>query len=51
MKRRPTHRQILGELMKKNVIPQEVRENSRDIEEIVVEAGGNPGCVNNASAR
>lgn len=46
MKRR-THKQILADLMKKNVVPQEVRDNSSDLEEAIVAAGGNAGSVRN----
>jgi hypothetical protein len=46
--KKKTHKQILAELMKKNIIPPEVRENSRDIEEIIVERGGEGGSLRHA---
>ena len=47
-KRRPTHKQILAELMKKPRVPKAIKELHGDIEEAIVEAGGEAGRLNHA---
>ena len=44
--RRPTHKQILAELLKKPRVPDAIREAHGDIEEAIEEAGGKRGALN-----
>lgn len=48
-RRRPTHKQILAELIRKPRIPTEIREDHGDIEEVITKAGGKRGSLNRAA--
>lgn len=49
-RRKPTHKQILAELMKKRRVPPEVSELHGDIEDAIADAGGQRGSLGHASA-
>lgn len=48
--RRPTHKQILQELMRKPRVPEAVKEQHDDIEDAIAEAGGTRGSLKRANA-
>jgi hypothetical protein len=50
LKRRPTHKQILADLMKKNRIPEAIKEQHADIEDAIAERGGERGKLRRAEA-
>jgi hypothetical protein len=48
--RKPTHKQVLQELMKRPRVPAEIRERHGDIEDAIAEAGGTRGGMKCAEA-
>lgn len=46
--RKPTHKQVLQELLKKPRVPQVVKEAHGDIEDAIVDAGGARGEIHSA---
>lgn len=46
--RKPTHKQILADLMRKRAITPEAKERNGDIEDAIVEAGGSRGSLKHA---